>query len=283
MIEPERRFEPASDGYPIHITTWRPTREPVGRVVILHGVQSHAGWYDALGRSLAEAGWEAEFPDRRGSGRNTVDRGHARSALRLLDDVAERLKLSREERHNLPAVVGGISWGGKLAVVTAAQRPELIDGMALFCPGLKPRVGVSLRESLAIFAAWSTGRRRMFPIPLADPALFTGSETGQRFIATDPLALRQASAQLLAASRILDTLVAQSARRVRTPTLLMLAGRDRIIDNAQTRAYFNSLPALDKRLIEYEEAHHTLEFEPDPTPYTRDFLDWLQARRVNPT
>ena len=58
---------------------------------MLHGVQSHGGWYSGLGRRLAEAGYETSFPDRRGSGSNTADRGHAPSVRRLLADLAEWL------------------------------------------------------------------------------------------------------------------------------------------------------------------------------------------------
>ena len=38
--------------------------------------------------------------------------------------------------------------------------------------------------------------------------------------------------------------------------------------------------AADKTVIEYPEAHHTLEFEPDPTRYFADLVGWLarQAR-----
>lgn len=278
MTEPERRFEPASDGYPIHLTTWPASRRPIGRAVILHGVQSHAGWYEALGRSLAEAGWTVEFPDRRGSGRNTLDRGHAPSMGRLLADVAERLEAARREEPGRPVVLAGISWGGKLAVVTAARRPDLLDGLALICPGLLPRVGVPLKQSLGIFAAWATRRRRYFPIPLADPALFTDSAAGQRFIADDPLALREASSDLLAASRITDFAVRRSAKRVKAPTLLMLAGEDRIIDNAKTLDYFGRIATDDRSLVAYPGAHHTLEFEADPSIYARDLTAWMNDR-----
>ena len=30
-------------------------------------------------------------------------------------------------------------------------------------------------------------------------------------------------------------------------------------------------------MIEYPEAHHTLEFEPDPTRYAFDLIVWLEA------
>ena len=32
----------------------------------------------------------------------------------------------------------------------------------------------------------------------------------------------------------------------------------------------------DKQIIEYPEAHHTLEFESANHPFVRDLLDWLE-------
>ena len=102
-----------SRGYPVGVV--------VGRVVVLHGVQSHGGWYKALGASLAEAGFEAIFPDRRGSGKNTGNRpGHPNSAKRLVGDLIELLELSRSAGgaggdRRLSVALAGISWGGKLA------------------------------------------------------------------------------------------------------------------------------------------------------------------------
>lgn len=283
---PERRTVDASDGYPIHLTTWRPVEKPRGVVVVLHGVQSHAGWYDRLGRNLSDSGCVVHFPDRRGSGSNTVDRGHARSARRLYQDVAEHVELARSLNPGLPVVLGGISWGGKLAVMTAARRPELVDGIALMCPGLQPQVGVGAKEGLRIFLAWAASglaaRRRYFPIPLADPALFTGSPEWQDFIARDPLSLRQASASLLAASRIIDFGVRRAPSRIIRPVLLMLAGHDRIVDNDRTRAYFDRMDRSLLTVVDYPDAHHTLEFEPDPDTYARDLLAWMDGLPARP-
>ncbi len=79
-VEPQIQIQVASDGYPLHVAVWPPSAPSRGRVVVLHGVQSHGGWYHGLGRLLAEAGYEARFPDRRGSGANAIDRGHAPSS-----------------------------------------------------------------------------------------------------------------------------------------------------------------------------------------------------------
>src|SRR5262245_37005737 len=147
---PEVRTFAASDGYPLHIAVWRPSGPAKGLVVVLHGVQSHSGWYHRLGRTLAASGYLASFPDRRGSGANRADRGHAPSAGRLIRDLVEWVRASRDEDPAPSTALAGISWGAKLAVIAAARHPELIGALALICPGLQPRVGVSVKEKLQI-------------------------------------------------------------------------------------------------------------------------------------
>jgi alpha-beta hydrolase superfamily lysophospholipase len=278
---PEVRSFVASDGYPLHVAVWRPIGPAKGLVVVLHGVQSHSGWYHNLGRTLAASGYLASFPDRRGSGANEVERGHARTAGRLIRDLAEWVRALRAEHPGLSAAVAGISWGGKLAVIAAARHPELVDALALICPGLQPRVGVSGREKLQIAWSFLTNPRRTFPIPLSDPALFTASPEGQAFIAADRYSLREGTAGLMAASFIIDRLVGRAAVRIRQPALLMLAGQDRIVDNARTLDYFRKLGSSDREVIDYPEGHHTLEFEPDPSRYALDLVAWLERHNMN--
>jgi alpha-beta hydrolase superfamily lysophospholipase len=280
-IEPRPWFFRASDGYPLAVLTWPSQGSPVARLVILHGVQSHAGWYHGLGRRLAAAGYEAHFPDRRGSGANTRERGHAPSARRLRGDLNELLAHVRQAAEPasapVPLVVAGISWGGKLAVLASAERRVQVDGLALLCPGLHPRVGVTRRQKLGVAVALLTGQaaRRTLPIPLADPALFTANAEAQRFIADDPLSLRVATAGLMFASRVIDRGVARAPARITQPAVLLLAEHDRIVDNSRTTAYFERIASNRTTLIVCEGAHHTPEFDADPTFYTRRFLDWL--------
>jgi alpha-beta hydrolase superfamily lysophospholipase len=274
-LGPEIAEWAASDGYPIHVATWPTAGPPLGRLVVLHGVQSHGGWYHNLGRIMATAGFETHFPDRRGSGSNRVDRGDTPSSGRLLADVAEYLAWLRGRSPALPVALAGISWGGKLAVITAGRRPELVDALALICPGLHPRVGVTPRERIRIALAYFLNPRKTFPIPLSDPALFTSSPEGQSFIASDPLGLRVATARLLAASRFIDRGVARVPGQVRQPALLMLAEHDRIVDNVRTERYFERVASTQKQVIRYPEGHHTLEFDPNPSRYATDLARWL--------
>jgi alpha-beta hydrolase superfamily lysophospholipase len=268
----------AADGYRWHLRRYAPAGPARGRVVCLHGIQSHAGWYGASCAHLARQGFAVTFLDRRGSGANQQARGDAPSWRQLVEDIAEFLTAERlRDGAPLPMFLLAISWAGKTATALAARRPELLDGLVLVTPGLCPRVRPPLGQRLRIALARLVAPTRLFPIPLDDPELFTATPRWQQFIRDDPLALRRATARLLVESARLDAYLRWVPRRVKAPLLLLLAGQDRIIDNARTRAYVGRF-ASEREVIEYPQAHHTLEFEPDPGPYFADLAGWLGRR-----
>jgi len=250
---------------------------PIARVVCIHGIQSHGGWYVHSCRRLAEAGFDVYFLDRRGSGLNDQARGDAPGFRRLLQDVAEFL----EEKKRLAPVkktfLIGISWGGKTAVGVEKYHPGLVDGIALLCPGFCPRVSLSLWEKWGVVWARLTRPTRLFPVPLSDPALFTATEKWLAFLRDDPLSLRQATARFLFSSVAFDLYLRNVGPRMGLPVLLMLAGRDRIIDDDRTRRFVERF-AGPKEIVEYPDAHHTLEFEPDPDVHVRDLTAWLRRQ-----
>jgi alpha-beta hydrolase superfamily lysophospholipase len=268
----------AGDGYRWHYRRYAPHGPARARVVCLHGIQSHAGWYEHSCGRLAAAGYAVSFLDRRGAGANPEARGDTPGFRRLLDDVAEFLRSPAPDEVGLPVFLLAISWGGKPAVALQKRHPGLVDGLALLCPGFCPVVGPTRKQRLGILWARLTAPARLFPVPLSDPELFTATPDRQDFIRRDPLALRQATARFFVESVRLDAYLRWARKHVHVPVLLLLAGRDRIIDNARTRRFVARFPATDKEIIEYPEAHHTLEFEPDPGPFLAGLLRWLDRR-----
>ena len=282
VTEPVIKIFTTSDGYQHHYRHWQPADRPKSFIVALHGIQSHSGWYEHSSRTLCEAGHEVLFIDRRGSGLNEKERGHARHQRRLVNDVAQFLRDVRERRNEsaptAPVVLLGLSWGGKLAAVVASRFQALIDGLVLLYPGIQSKVRANEWDKfrLALAEAGEVLEKRV-PIPLDDPRKFTSNPEAQQFIRDDELALHDVTVSFLLANRDLDRLVERAAPNIRCPTSMFLAGRDEIIDNPGAKRWFETLASQERNLIEYPDATHTLEFDPARDQFEADLLTWLDG------
>lgn len=266
----------ASDGYRFYYRYYPAVGRPRARLLWLHGIRSHSGWYIRSSQRWADIGYETCFLDRRGAGLNTAWRGDAPSFRRLLDDVIEFALSWRYSRSWLPLIIGGISWGGKLALALPYRKPGIADALILLCPGLKPQVQTSVKYRARVMAAAGLQPQKLFPIPLNEPELFTANPTAQQFIASDRYGLHWATARFLFQSFALDVYLQRARQYARLPLYLTLAGQDRIVDNAATLQFLSVLtPWLAVR--EYPEAHHTLEFEPADHPWFDHLANWLEA------
>lgn len=268
----------ASDGYQFYYRYYPAvTDRPRARLVWLHGIRSHGEWYVHSCQRWASAGYDTYCLDRRGAGLNTAYRGDAPGFRRLLDDVAEFVQNLNASRPWLPLLLGGISWGGKLALALPYRKPGLVQGLILLCPGLKPRIHPPSWQRLRIMLAAHLRPRRLFPIPLNEPELFTADSTAQHYIAADRYGLRYATARFLFHSFALDIYLRRARYAARgLPVYLALAGQDRIIDNDATRDFLTPLSA-SLTIREYPGAHHTLEFEFPDHPWFVDLLQWIES------
>lgn len=263
-----------SDGYRCFARRWQPPR-PRGTVLYLHGIQSHGGWFETSAGKLAESGFDVLLPDRRGSGCNQQDRGHTPNARRLLHDAVEWLHLLNP---NGPSQVAGVSWGGKLALALQRFAPARISRLALIAPGLFPQVDLPLIQKVRVgLSMWAAPKAR-FEIPLNDPDLFTANPARREFIRDDPLKLTHVTTSFLLASRRLDR-YARAAQSDPTgcPLCLFLAGHDRIIHNQPTRNFVRMLRWPGRTIVDYPDAHHTLEFEREPSDYLQDLTAWIRG------
>ena len=267
----------ASDGYPFYFRHYPAAGAARARLVFVHGIRSHGGWYARSCRALADAGFDVYFLDRRGAGLNTARRGDAPNFRRLIDDVAEFVQHTRADRGWLPVFVCGISWGGKLAVALPYRKPNLVDGIVLLCPGLVPKVAPPLPQRARIAVARVFRPWKFFPIPLNEPELFTAAPEWRAFIDAEPHGLRGATSRFLFSSFSLDLYLKRAAKRVAVPTLLALAEHDRVIDNARTAAFVARFPGPTET-VTYPGAHHTLEFERDDHPWLNDLMEWVARR-----
>ncbi len=274
MVDFEEITLELPDGYRAYARYWSPAA-PRSAILYHHGIQSHCGWYEASPARLVEAGYAVLQVDRRGSGRNEQDRGHAESAEQLIgdalasrDELADRSGL--QEYHAI-----GISWGGKLIVAAYVSDPTGVKSLSLVTPGLFPLVGVSKEKASQIGFAMMYEPRRLFDIPLNDAERFTSASRWLRFFETDPLTLRQCTAGFYLASRRMDKIVAKLPKSPPVPVHLFVAGKERIIDNEKTVDFIRGLDWPHTRITTYSDSRHSLEFESDSDAYLDNLVSFI--------
>jgi len=267
-IEVTRLPLPLADGYRTNMLRWQADGDSPP-VLMVHGIQSHPGWFVGSASAMWRAGHCVYQLTRRGSGWNTRRRGHAKSAGQLLDDVAVAHRYVLEETGAESCHLVGVSWGGKLLAAYAAERREAAAtaSLTLLSPGIAPRVDVPRRTKLAIALCLLVAPWKRFDIPLSDVELFTDNAAAQQQLRDDELRLHRATAKFLYASRCLDRLLKRApAGAIDAATTLILAERDRIIDNAATTGEVARLTG-GRAVVEQLPGCHTLDFEPDPAPF----------------
>lgn len=270
---PQIRYVTAEDGYRFATRVWD-VDQPLAHVVYLHGIVSHGGWYLSSCMHLAKEGFCVHFLERRGSGLNSRDRGDVDHWKTWLADVAGYLA---SLPHDRPRILLGISWGGTLAAAVAQQGAARLDGLGLICPGLFSRKAANRLQRAALRLARAAGLRGLrVTIPLQDPALFTNSEAAKSYIARDPFVLRRMTIRMALANLALTDYATSRPESIRVPTLLMLAGQDPITLNPQVGRFVERTSHDRRQIIEYPGASHTLEFEPDPSPYFHDLAAWCR-------
>ena len=263
------------DGVELAYVRWTPPGVPRGLVVCVHGIRSHAGWYENSCRHFAESGYLTFFLDRRASGMNRDVGGRAVSASLLVEDLTHFIILLRRKHPGLPVHLVGISWGGKLAVATLVRHPGLADSLTLVTPGIAARKDITAREKFMVLFNRLLRPRHLMPIPLNEPELFTANPERIEYIRRDRLSLTECPAALLWASFILDCRVRKAAGSLAVPLFTMLAEHDPIVDNERLMSFHAGVGATRKQLKLYSGAHHTLEFEPEARSIFSDMVNWF--------
>jgi alpha-beta hydrolase superfamily lysophospholipase len=251
---------------------------PRAAIVYLHGVSSHAGWFDAAGDGLAARGFDVFCLDRRGSGINRENRGytsgHVDRARTLLDDVHDFVEPLHEQYEHV--FIAGLSWGGKLALAYTLSHPDAVDAQVFITPGLVAEVDLGVGQKLGVGLGtlfWPTSQIRT-PI---SPPMFTTTPFYVDRIRTDPLRLRTASARFWWENVGLDGLIDDGIEENRLQSLLFLADGDEIIDNDAVTELLLRGGTTRLRVLEYAGQTHSIQFDATHR-LVDDMANWLDGR-----
>jgi lysophospholipase len=265
----------AGGGVTLHVEHFAAQGEARFLVVAVHGYAAHLGGYRHVAAALAAAGIASTYFDCRGHGRSTGSRGHCRRFGEYLDDLALVVARAREARPGLPWALLGHSHGGLIAAEAVLQGRLEPDRLVLAAPHLGLRMKVpawklSLAPLMSLVwpgLAMASGLR---------PEEVTRNPAAVERVRTDPLVHHVATSRWFMEARQAQAHARGAAATLATPTLLLVAGGDRIVDNDAITA-FAEAAARVLTVRRYEALYHELFLEPEWPQVVADISHWLLA------
>jgi alpha-beta hydrolase superfamily lysophospholipase len=270
---PDPTWIAAQAGYRIPVRRYG-AGGPLRPVVMLHGLQSHSGWFVQSARRLAEIGMPVHAFDRHGSGVSPDGpEGGSRleELLAEIDAVADAALAGG--RHDAVYLIGHC-FGAILALLYAAlHRPERVAGLVLATPALYTITDLRPRDKMRVL--WSVLRRRAerVPVPLA-PEEFSELAPFVRFVREDPLSLRTVPARLMYEVARARRRLPSAARALRAPIFVAYAESDVICDNSRNRRVLARV-ASPAETHTYSGARHILEFSARREAFLDDLAGWI--------
>lgn len=252
-------------------------REPKAFMLVVHGLQSHSGWY-VNGQKNAQAGITSFAYDRRGSGMSDGMHGHAESVSDFMDDFEAALKfVRRKNRSGLPIHIMANSLG---AVVTlhyfAMNKDKKVDSIILTTPGTHStdEGDYPLLTKLAILTASS---KTYFRSPIVDEH-FVDEGNFLDWIKGDPLARRKFTAGFLRSVNLMKMVLDNDTDTIEIPMFALMAKGDEIIDN---QGFVDDVfsPYRAEKKIRYYDSKHYLFFGNDRERVAEDIREWILNRK----
>lgn len=161
-----------------------------------------------------------------------------------------------------------------LAYCLAHPQDTRVDALILLTPGVRANVDLHPLKKAGVLLAVLLHPTVHFDIPI-ETELFTTNQTNLDLIRRDPLRLHEVSARFFWESLRLDRFIDRHIRKNRLPTLLLLDGQDRIIDN---QGVIDVLRKANQKLLEihsYEEQTHAIQLDA-PNRLVADMVNWIE-------
>ena len=265
---------------------------PRAVVLIVHGLGEHAVRYDHVAQQLLSWGFAVRAYDQRGHGESGGARGGLSSEALLLDDLADVVDDTRLRARSLlrsadgagttpplPLILLGHSLGGLVAgrFVSLGMRP--VDGLVMSSPALDPGLSAFQKLLLAVLPVIAPNLRVNNGL---NPAYLSHDPEVVRKYLADPLVHAKISARLARFIASAGPATVAAAGNWGTPTLLMYAGADKLVNPAGSRAFAEAAaggPGAKVLTVKcFDELYHEIFNESDSAPVFAVLKAWLDAR-----
>ena len=262
------------DGTNINCVDYFPASPAHSSIVFMHGLGEHCGRYTHLADYFCTRGFAVRTYDLRGHGKSSGKRGDIPHQDSLLDDAQQ---VMHDWQASCPTSVTrqlllGHSMGGLFAAKFALSKMCDLHGLILSAPALAIYMNFVERSLLKVLSSVA-------------PSLTLSNGLKTQYLSHDPKVVASYLADALVHDRIsarllnsmLTTMhdVFTHASSLDLPTLLLVAGQDKLVDSTGSLRFAQASSENHLRLCTYENLYHEIFNELDTKAVFDDVGIWL--------
>jgi alpha-beta hydrolase superfamily lysophospholipase len=245
--------------------------------ILIHGLGGHSGRWQAMGDYFQAQGIASYALELKGFGETQSEEGHVDSFEVYRRDIASLCRMVQAKGAASSVYLLGESLGALIAFEAACHLSERVRGCVCVAPAFKGKLRFGFLRFAGILLSLLYDRRKQFALPF-DAGMCTRDQQYQRQINEDAREVRVVTSGMLWNICLAQAAVLFRAKRFDLPTLFLLSGQDKLVDNRATRYIYSRLKTADKTLIEYSDMYHALSIDLGREKIFQDVDQWVRAR-----
>jgi alpha-beta hydrolase superfamily lysophospholipase len=259
-------------GLEIFTRSWRPVDLPRGVVVIVHGFNSHSGYYEWTAHQLVAHGFAVYALDLRGRGRSDGKRFYVDKFKDYVDDLHTFVTIVKAREPGLPIYMLGHSAGGVVSCVYTLEHQTELAG--LICESFAhevpaPGVALAALKGLSRLAP----NAHVFSLKNED---FSRDPKVVERMNIDPLIAKESEpANTMAEMIRADERLRKEFPKITLPVLILHGTADKATKPSGSKRFFDLARSSDKTLKLYEGHAHDLLNDVDKEVVLGDIVEWL--------
>ena len=119
----------SKSGKRIFTRSWQPTTDARGIMILIHGLNSHSGYYQWVADQFTSAEYSVYALDLEGRGQSEGERFFVESVYDYVNEVDQLVDIATAAHPGLPVFVLGHSAGGVVACLYALEHQQRIKGL----------------------------------------------------------------------------------------------------------------------------------------------------------
>jgi acylglycerol lipase len=261
-------------GLRLFARSWRPEGTPRGVVVLVHGFNSHSGYYAWVAEQLVANGLAAYALDLPGRGKSEGERFYIEKFSDIAADISTFVNLAKSREPGLPVFLLGHSAGGVASCIYTLEHQAEING--LICESFAfqtpaPDVALAILKGLAHVAPHA------HVLKLKNEDFSRDPKTVQR-MNSDPLIANEVQPTQTVAEMVrADERLKKEFPLIKLPVLIVHGTADKATKSSGSQFFFDHTGSTDKTLKLYEGHYHDLLNDVGKELVFADIQAWLNA------